>query len=361
MAKKVSKRKPSRSQGKKSSSLKKGLLAFALILVISLGISFTYFYTRIFSVNLVLNSDRTEFLYIKSDDTFQDVVNSLTEGGWLQNQSSFVWLAEFMKYDKNVHAGRYRLKKQMSNRELVNLLRSGKQEPIRLTLRGIRKKEQLISKVSKVLEADSTELSDLLSNRDYLKKFQLNAATALCLFLPDTYEFYWNTTADEFVDRMSREYQIYWDAERKKRAIAIGLNPVEVQIIASIVVQESNQRDEWPIIAGVYINRYKRGMLLQADPTVKFAVGDFDLRRIRSIHTSVESPYNTYKYHGLPPGPIYMAGKQSMEAVLNYQRHNYLYFCARPDGSGYHSFARSFEEHQKNARSYHRNLNARGL
>lgn len=361
MAKKVSKRKPSKSKGKKSSSLKKGLIAFALILAISLGISFVYFYSRIFSVNLVLDSDRTEFLYIKSDDKFQDVVTSLTEGGWLQNQSSFVWLAEFMKYDRNIHAGRYRLKKQMSNRELVNLLRSGKQEPIRLTLRGIRKKEQLISKVSQVLEADSTELKDLLSNRDYLQKFKLNPSTALCLFLPDTYEFYWNTTADEFVDRMSREYEKYWDAERIKRSRDIGLNPVEVQIIASIVVQESNQRDEWPIIAGVYINRYKRGMLLQADPTVKFAVGDFELRRIRSIHTSVESPYNTYKYRGLPPGPIYMAGKQSMEAVLNYQRHNYLYFCARPDGSGYHSFASTFEEHKKNARTYHKNLNARGL
>jgi UPF0755 protein len=361
MAKSTSKRRPAKSKSKKKGSTKRVIWAFVAVLFISLGISFAYFYTRVFSVNLVLESDRAEFLYIKSGDGFQDVVNSLTEGGWLQNQSSFVWLAGFMKYDKNVHPGRYRLKKQMSNRELVNLLRSGKQEPIRLTLRGIRKKEQLVSKISHVLEADSTELIYLLNNRDYLQQYGLKPATALCLFLPDTYEFYWNTTSEEFVERMAKEYQIYWDGTRKQRANDIGLSPVEVQIIASIVVQESNQRDEWPVIAGVYINRFKRGMLLQADPTVKYAVNDFDLRRVRSIHTSVDSPYNTYKYKGLPPGPIYMAGKQSMEAVLNYQRHNYLYFCARPDGSGYHSFARTFEEHQRNARSYQRNLNARGI
>ncbi|MEX1188638.1 MAG: endolytic transglycosylase MltG [Bacteroidia bacterium] len=353
-------RKKTTGKGKRKSGMKL-FLAILGLLTISLALSFAWFYERAFGENLNLNGKKSEFVYIKTDADFNDVVNALTESGWLENQASFVWMAEFMKYDKKILPGRYRLKNGMSNREIVSLLRSGKQEPLNLTLRAIRTKEQLAGKVGRVLEADSLDLIELFNDSEYMAKFGLNDKTALCLFMPDTYEFYWNTSAETFIERMASQYDNYWSEENLQKAKNVGLKKTEVQIIASIVVQESNQRDEWPIIAGVYINRFRIGMALQADPTVKFALGDFDLRRIRSIHTSVESPYNTYKYKGLPPGPIYMTGKQSMDAVLNYQSHNYLYFCARPDRSGYHSFSKSFSEHQRVARQYHRSLNQRGL
>jgi UPF0755 protein len=183
----------------------------------------------------------------------------------------------------------------------------------------------------------------------------------LSLFIPDTYEFFWDTPADQFISKIGKAYRNFWNADRKARAAQIQLSPARVSILASIVQQESNKPDEWPVIAGVYMNRLSRGMKLQADPTVKFAVGDFALRRIRGNHLLVESPYNTYKYEGLPPGPIYMASKRCMDAVLNFQKHNYLYFCARADNSGYHSFAVNFEQHLQNARQYQRNLNKRGI
>ncbi len=356
-----------KKKGKKGSrSLKKSrtlkiVLATFLLLILSLAISFAWFYERAFGKNIQLGAEKTEFIFISTGSNLSDVVSELTESGWLINRSSFIWMAEFMKYDEKVLPGRYRLKNGMSNKELVQLLRSGKQEPLNLTLRAIRTKEQLAGKVSKVLELDSLDLITLLNDSDYMQQFGLDENTALCLFMPDTYEFYWNTSAKGFVERMNIEYEKVWAGEREEKAAKAGLSKSDVQIIASIVVQESNQRDEWPVIAGVYLNRLKIGMPLQADPTVKFALQDFDLKRIRSIHTSVESPYNTYKYKGLPPGPIYITGKQSIDAILNYQSHNYLYFCARPDRSGYHSFSKSFLEHKRLARQYHRSLNARGI
>ena len=346
--------------GQKSSRLKV-VVAILLLLLLSLALSFAWFYERAFGKNVQLNGDKSEFVYIETGSDLNDVVSALTESGWLINRSSFIWLAEFMNYDEKIKPGRYRLTDGMSNRALIQLLRSGKQEPLKLTLRALRTKEQLAGKVSKVLELDSLDLIELLNDKEFMEQFGLNENTALCLFMPDTYEFYWNTSAKGFVERMNSEYEKFWTEERLQKAAKAGLSKTDVQIIASIVVQESNQRDEWPIIAGVYINRLRIGMRLQADPTVKFALQDFELKRIRSIHTEVESPYNTYKYKGLPPGPIYITGKQSMDAVLNYQSHNYLYFCARPDRSGYHSFSKSFLEHKRLAREYHRSLNSRGI
>lgn len=358
----MAKRKPKKGNkaGKKSGKLKV-VLAILILLILSLAFSFVWFYERAFGNNVQLNGEKSEFVYIETGSNLNDVVSALTTSGWLINRSSFIWLAEFMKYDEKVKPGRYRLINGMSNRALIQLLRSGRQEPLKLTLRALRTKEQLAGKVSKVLELDSLDLIELLNNKEFMEQFGLNENTALCLFMPDTYEFYWNTSAKEFIERMSSEYAKFWTEERIAKAAEAGLSKADVQIIASIVVQESNQRDEWPIIAGVYLNRLRIGMPLQADPTVKFALQDFELKRIRSIHTSVESPYNTYKYKGLPPGPIYITGKQSMDAVLNYQSHNYLYFCARPDRSGYHSFSKSFSEHQRLARQYHRSLNERGI
>ncbi len=362
MAKKRSKELSKRRTSKgKSGSFKRLFLALGVIVFISLCISFGYYYNRVFRPNLTLGQQKTDFVYIRSTDSFIDVVNQLTERGMLRNRESFIWLSSFMDYDKKVKAGRFRVKDGMSNRELVMLLRSGRQEPIRITFQNIRTKEDLASKVGRNLEADSSSVMELLNDRSQMQQYGLDPQHALSLFMPDTYEFYWNTTAPKFIDKMGVTYSKFWTEERLNKATQMGLSRGEVCVLASIIVQESNKADEWPIIAGVYLNRLHKGMKLQADPTVKFALNDFTIRRIRSNHLQVESAYNTYKYSGLPPGPIYMTGKGSIDAVLNYQSHNYLYFCARPDRSGYHSFAVTFEQHKQNARSYQSSLNDRGI
>ena len=357
-----SKRKKSKN---KPASRKKLLLRVVvsvfLLLLITLGLSYAWFYKLAFKQNLQLSQDKTELIYISTGSKLTDVVNALTQSGWLVDKSSFIWMAEFMNYDDKIKPGRYRLKDGMSNRELVSLLRSGKQEPVKLVLQSLRTTEQLAGRVAQKLEVDSTELSSLLNDNDYLSEFSLKPETAICMFLANTYEFYWNTSADQFIRRMFNEYNKFWSDERLENAKRLGLSKVDAQIIASVVVQESNRRDEWSTIAGVYINRLKIGMALQADPTVKFALQDFELKRIRSVHTKFDSPYNTYKYKGLPPGPIYMTGQQSIDAILNYKSHNYLYFCAKPDRSGYHVFSKSYSKHLINARRYHRSLNARGI
>ncbi len=353
--------KKSARKQKSKGIVKRILIAFTLLLVLSAAISFYWFYNRVFAVNLRLSENKNEFVYIRTGANLDDVVQALAHSGWLLNKETFVWLAEFMEYDDKILPGRYRLNERMSNLDLVRHLRSGKQEPVKLTFRSIRTKEQLAGKVGKVLEADSSSILALLNDSEYMKQFGLSPEQALCMFFPDTYEFYWNTEASEFIGKMSKYYNEYWTTDKINQAKAAGLTKTDVQIIASIVVQESNQRDEWPVIAGVYINRLRVGLPLQADPTVKFALGDFELKRVRKYHTEVESPYNTYRNKGLPPGPIYMTGKQSIEAVLNFQQHNYLYFCARPDRSGYHTFTKTYSEHLKVAAQYHRSLNKRGI
>ena len=362
MAKKRSPKSPRQKSSKgKSNSAKRVLIALGLILFLSVCISFGYFYSKVFRSNLVLNQQKTDFVYIRTTDSFTDVVNQLTERGMLRNRESFIWLSSFMDYDKKVKAGRFKVKDGMSNRELVMLLRSGKQEPIRITFQSIRTKEDFAGKVGRNLEADSSSLMEIMNNNEKMRQYGLDSQHALSLFLPDTYEFYWNTTAPVFVEKMGKSYTKFWTEERINKASQLGLSRGEVCVLASIVLQESNKSDEWPIIAGVYINRLHKGMKLQADPTVKFALNDFGLRRIRSNHLQIDSPFNTYKYAGLPPGPIYMASKGSIDAILNYQTHSYLYFCARPDRSGYHSFAETFEQHKQNARRYQSSLNDRGI
>ncbi len=352
----------SKKQGKKSSgSFKKILIALAILLLVSLGSSFFFYYGKIFKPNLNLNGQKTGFIYIKTTDKFEDVVNQLSEKKMLQNRESFVWMAEFLKYKDHVLPGRYKVKDGMNNKNLVALLKSGKQDPIRITIQSIRTKEQLAGKIGKLLEADSISLIQYFNDESKMEQLGLTPETALTYFMPDTYEFYWNTPTPKFIERMGKAYDKFWNDDRRKLAADMNLSPAQVSILASIVIQESNKSDEWPVIAGVYYNRFNQGMKLQADPTVKYAVNDPTIRRIRSNHLQVASPYNTYKYVGLPPGPIYMASQKCIDAVLRYQHHNYIYFCAKPDGSGYHAFAVTYEQHLQNARKYQKNLNKRGI
>jgi UPF0755 protein len=249
----------------------------------------------------------------------------------------------------------------MSNYNIVRLLRSGRQTPVKLVINKLRTKHDFITYISSNLEADSIVLKQMFADPVYLAQFGLDTNTAMCAVIPDTYEFFWNTTADKAFRKIAGYYTKYWTRERKEKAKAHGLSPQQVIIIASIVDEETNKNDEKGNVASVYINRYRTGMKLQADPTVKFAVGDFSIRRVTGVHLQTNSPYNTYMYAGLPPGPVCTPSKKSIDAVLNAPQTKYIYFCAKEDFSGYHRFATNYIDHMKNARLYQQALDARGI
>ncbi len=356
----MAKRKSPAKKKKANPGYVKVLVALAIVLGIVLAGSAYFFYSRAFRSNLVL-SHGEKYVYIRTGATFEDVMQELGREGMLHNTESFRWLAEQMHYDEQIKPGRYSVRPGMNNRELIELLRSGEQEPVELVFKNIKNRFELAGKVSKFIEADSSEILKTISSSEFREQYGLNPENALSLIFPDTYLFYWNTPAKEFVDSMGTNYRSFWNSERKDIASKMGLSIAEVSVLASIIQQESNRKDEWPVIAGVYLNRLKKNMKLQADPTVKFAVGDDGIRRIKGNHLKVNSPYNTYQNFGLPPGPIALAKKESIDAVLNYQTHSYLYFCARPDRSGYHDFASTYTEHTRNASRYRKSLDARGI
>ncbi|MDD3877497.1 MAG: endolytic transglycosylase MltG [Bacteroidales bacterium] len=319
------------------------------------------FYNTLFQANVNLGDKETDYVCIPTGSEFDSVLNILCEKEIIINCHTFEWVAKLKNYPDNIKPGRYKIIDEMSNNELINLLRSGRQEPVRLIFNNIRTREQLAGRISRQIEADSTEIMNLLNNNPYLENFGLNSDNILVLFLPNTYEFYWNTSAEKFMERMHREYKSFWTEERLDKAAAAGLSPVEVSVLASIVQAETRKKDEMARVAGVYINRLNKNMLLQADPTVVYAWGDFELKRVVGRHLQIDSPYNTYKYAGLPPGPINLPELHTLDYVLNYEHHDFLYFCAKEDFSGYHAFAKTHQQHSANAQRYRRALNRRGV
>jgi len=307
------------------------------------------------------NFTEGEYLYIRTGSSFDNVISALEKGGFVRDIRSFRLLADEANYPQHIHPGKYRIAHGMSNYNLVRMLRSGRQEPVKLIINKLRTKQDLINMICTHLEADSTVLRQMLLDTTYLAQFGLDTNTAMCAIIPDTYEFFWNTTADKAFRKIAKNYTRFWTDERKAKAAARALTPVQVIIIASIVDEESNKIEDKPKIASVYINRLRKGMRLQADPTVKFAIGDFSIRRITGAHLAYQSPYNTYMNAGLPPGPICTPSPQSIDAVLNAPETSYIYFCAKEDFSGYHRFASTDEEQAKNAKLYHDALNARGI
>jgi len=266
--------------------------------------------------------------------------------------ASFEWVARRKHYENKIRPGRYRIRNGMSNNELINLLRSGKQEPVRVTFQNIRNREDLAGKISRQIEADSLSLLELLGNADYLKQYGVDPLNSFVLFIPNTYEFYWNTTADQFIRRMSREKSKFWNDTRKDKCRITGFSVPQVVILASIVEKETAKDKEKPLIAGVYINRLRKGWPLQADPTIIFAWTDYSIKRVKNEHLQINSLFNTYSHKGLPPGPICLPSIASLEAVLNYDQHDYMFFCAKDDLSGYHVFASNLAEHNRNAKKY---------
>jgi UPF0755 protein len=360
----MAKRQTVKSTKKKKSSfgmVKKVFTIFGIIILFSCGILALNFYNSLFKNNISLEGENTSYLYIPTGSSYDDVLQILERRNLLLDKTSFHWTAELMKYPKNVKPGRYKLEENMGNRELITLLRSGRQEALKVTYNNLRKKEEFAGYVGGLLEFDSLEFVKLLNDVDFLREFGLNPAIVYTMFIPNTYEVYWNQTAEVFFRKMHKEYKAFWTDERKAKAKKHGLNPVSVTILASIVDSETARDSEMPTIAGVYMNRLKRGQRLQADPTVVFAVNDFTINRVLNKHIAFDSPYNTYKYSGLPPGPITMPSIKSIEAVLNRENHKYLYFCAKADFSGYHAFANTFVEHQRNAVKFRQALNKRNI
>lgn len=303
----------------------------------------------------------TVYVYIGKDKSFTDLCRQLQDSANCSRIGSFKQLAGMLKYQANIRTGRYAVSSGMSNLELLNDLRRGHQVATRLTFNNIRFKEDLAERLDEQLMLDKEELLSLLNNSAYCDSLGFTTETITSLFIPNTYEVYWNIPVDKLMQRMKREYKAFWTDARLEKAKAIGLTPVEVATLASIVEEETAASDEYPIVAGLYLNRLHRGIPLQADPTVKFAVGDFALQRILFEHLEIDSPYNTYKHTGLPPGPLRIPTIKGMDSVLNYMKHNYLYMCAKEDFSGRHNFAATLAEHNRNANRYRAELNRRKI
>lgn len=311
-------------------------------------------YSKIFAPNV---QQQTEF-FIPTGSSYDDVLSILSENDVLKDSLTFVYTAQLKKYGNTIYPGRYIAEKGMSNNDLVNMLRGGRQTPVKVTFNNIRDIESLAGKIGRQIEADSLQILSYLQNPDTLKNYGFSERTVLAMFIPDTYEFYWNTTADEFFKRMHKEFQNFWTKERLQKAERLGLTPVKVATLASIVqAEQSVHNDEKATVAGLYINRLRRGMPLESDPTLIYAIGDFDIKRVLNKDKEIDSPYNTYKNLGLPPGPINMPEKSSLNAVLNYKKHDYIFMCAKEDFSGYHYFSKSLRQHNVYRRKYQNALN----
>jgi len=350
------------SKKKQKSFFKKVISALLLIIIVVSGVAGYYAYKTIYQPNVNSIDKKSQIIYIPTGSDFDDVLSILNEHNILKNQSTFEFLAEKKKYKNAVKPGKYRILVNMSNNALINLLRGGIQEPVELNFNGIRTTNQLISRLCRRIEADSISLYEAMNDNGFLSKYGFSTDNVQALFIPNTYKFYWNTSVDEFFDRMFKEYNKIWTNTRKKKAADIGYSPKEVVVLASIVQGEQCcDNSEKKIIAGLYINRLKKDMLLQSDPTVIFAIGDFSIQRVSFEQTHFESPYNTYLSKGLPPGPIGFVQESSIDAVLNYDRNNYIFMCAKEDLSGKHYFSTSYEQHCVFAQKYRDALNSKGI
>ena len=304
----------------------------------------------------------TAYVYIRPDDTFDGLCRQLADSAGCRQMETFRLAARALRYaDRRMPTGRYAVRPGMNNLDLLLDLRRGNQSPVRITFQNVRLKHDLSERLADQLMVDAPAIESLLDDSTYCANLGFTPETIKAMFIPNTYEVYWNIPADKLLRRMKREYDAFWTEARRNRAEQIRLTPVEVSILASIVEEESAVPDEYPTIAGLYLNRLHRGMLLQADPTVKYAVGDFALQRILDRHKEVDSPYNTYLYPGLPPGPLRVPSITAIDAVLHHAQHDYIYMCAREDFSGRHNFASTLAEHNQNALRYRQELNRRGI
>ena len=337
--------------------IRKMMIYLGIVCVIIAAITIKHLHTDYYGPNVV----KSYLLFIHNGDKYDQVERLLHENGCLTNLKTFRSLAGIKEYNVNVRPGAYRLQPGWSNNQLINILRSGAQTPVMVTFNNIRTREELAGKLSHQLQCDSAAFLSAFKNDSNAIRNGFKPETFPALFIPNTYSIYWTTTPESFLSRMKREYDLFWNESRKLKATASGLTTDQVATLASIIQEESNKNDEKPVIAGVYLNRLRKSWPLQADPTIRFALGDFSVRRILTAQLSVESPYNTYVNLGLPPGPINIPEISSLDAVLNYVVHDYFYFCAKDDFSGYHNFAKTLSEHNRNALKYQAALNKKKI
>ena len=330
----------------------------AIILFVAAGFCIKQYYH--FTVSNFNSIDNEAHAYrVYPHTTTDSLLSELTEDYHMLSELAWCLHCKYLRFTQ-AKPGHYRFANKISNRDLIRRLQLGEETPIRLSFtQAIRTREQLAGHLDKRLLLDSTEIIMRLNDKEYMGHFGLNPETAVCLFIPNTYEVYWTMSADQLFTRMHKEYQRFWNEDRMTKAKKLGLTPTQVATIASIIASETNKQDEYPTIASIYINRLKKGIALQACPTVIFAVGDFSLRRVLKRHLAIDSPYNTYKYRGLPPGPIRLARPDVIDAVLNAPKTDYLYMCANPDFSGTHVFSATYAQHSQVARQYQRALNER--
>jgi UPF0755 protein len=337
---------------------RKFIIALIILIIFALGATGIFYYLRIYGPNV---TDQQQYLYIRTGSTFDDVYKTIREQGIVRDSTTFLWTAHNKKYVNKVKPGRYRLKSGMSNRDLINMLISGRQEPVKVALKNLRMKENFAGYISKKLEADSASIINLLDSAGYEQQLGFTKDDIYTMVLPNTYEFYWNANPKKIMAHLYGAYQKFWTPERKQKAAAINLTPVKVSILASIVDAEALHDGEMPAIAGLYLNRLKKGMKLESDPTVIFAANDFTIHRVLNKQLAIVSPYNTYRVTGLPPGPIMMPSINAINAVLDYQHNDYIYMCAKEDFSGYHNFANNVAQHLINAHKFQQALNERNI
>jgi UPF0755 protein len=300
-------------------------------------------------------------ILIPTGSSYEQVLDTLTSHVIIKNQNIFNWIANKKNYPELIKPGKFILAEDLSYVGLINLLRSGRQTPVKITFNNARTLNELAGKIGKQIEADSTQLINFLLDDSNYKSDGFTRENIIALFIPNTYEIYWNTDASKLFKRMLKEYRLFWNNERLAKAKEKNLDPLEVAILASIIDDEVVKQVEKPRIAGVYINRLKRGMPLQACPTIKFALNDFTITRVLKKYLLVDSPYNTYKHNGFPPGPIGCPTIEGIEAVLDAEKSDYLFFAAKPDFSGYHNYSRTLSEHNRNAALYQKELDRRKI
>lgn len=344
---------------------KGSIISKVIILFVLGGIAFAGYwaYENVLKSNVHLEGKKYTYIYIPQHSTFEDLLDELYTQNIIDDHKSFEWMAKEMDLPSHLNAGKYRIDAKMSNRSIIKMILNHKEEKVKLYFNSqIRTKENFIAYISEKLSISESEMEDFCNNETKLQEdFGLNTNNMMCLVVPETYELSWATNIEELISSLKKTYQSVWTKERKSKAEDIGYSVPEISVIASITQSESSIKTEQQKIAGVYINRLKQDMKLQADPTVVFANGDFDVQRVLSADKEIDSPYNTYKYKGLPPGPICLVNPSTIDAVLNYTKSDYLFFCAKPDFSGYSSFTNSYETHQKNAKAYQDALNKKGI
>lgn len=330
------------------------LLKYFFISIILLG-GFVIYYA--YSLLFGASTFKETTFYINSTSTYEQLIDSLEAKDLIQHKKVFLLIADKMNLKNNIYSGKYVIPNGASLHDLILTLRGGWQTPVNLIINNVNFKSDLAARIGHQIELDSTAIYTFLNDESQFKSLGYNKDNIMCLFIPNTYEVYWNISEEAFLKKIKAAHSAYWNTDRLAKAKALNLEPNEVFILASIVEKEYKFAEERPRIAGVYINRLNKGMKLQADPTVKFALGDLSIKRILNVHLSYENPYNTYFKLGMPPGPICLPETKTIDAVLNAEVHDYLYFCAREDLSGYHVFNSTYNGHLKTARLYQAALN----